>query len=91
MPRPALSDAWEEVLKKNAKQRMQKRPARFVIGYMAGGNPLWGRPFGKRGNLTLADTKMTDPLNRRQAEKLLEEMPCADAAIFELVPVKVNR
>lgn len=88
-------------MKKHAKQRMKKRPARFVVGYMGNGNALFGRK-SRVGNklVTLGCNRLdgeketvdiANPLNRRQAEALLKQMPCADCAIFELVPVEVNR
>jgi hypothetical protein len=81
-------------VKKNAKQRMKKRKAKYLVGYLRDGNAVFGREFGRRGNIGLGNDggiKLTDPMNRRQAKKLLADMPCDGCAIFELVPVEVNR
>lgn len=88
-------------MKARKRERMKKRRARFVVGYIGRGNVVFGRnpsssfgadarkPVTIRGDETNAST--ASPLTRHHAEKLLDEMPCGDCAIFELVPIKVNR
>lgn len=72
-------------MKKNAKARMKKRSDRFVVGYILPGNWLYGRGASFPSRNTML------PLTRKKAEKQLATMPSAGCAIFELVPVEVNR
>jgi len=78
-------------MKARAKQRMKKRRARFVVGYIRAGNILFGRKGYHTWPGAWRDCSIADPLTARQARELLAETPCADCAIFELVPVEVNR
>lgn len=73
-------------MKKNAKARMKKRRDRFIVGYIGAKNVL----FGKNKQIGSREEVAT-PMTRIRARKALLDMPCADCAIFELVPVEVNR
>lgn len=74
-------------MKARPQQRMAKRRDRFVVGYLGSGNGLFGKNTKPAGE----PSDMIDPMSRAKAERILKEMPCADCAIFELIPVKVNR
>lgn len=77
-------------MKKNAKARMAKRRTRFVVGYIGAGNIVFGRRSDPRKE-EFGFTDACEPLTMAQAKRLLAGMPCSDCAIFELVPVEVNR
>jgi hypothetical protein len=72
------------------KERWKTRRFKYLVGYMSAGNTMYSTRDGGRGGVE-RDTWYTDPMSWHQAERFLATMPCADAAIFELVPVKVNR
>lgn len=74
-------------MKRTPKARMAVRRDRFVVGYLSGGNIVFGRA-SRRGNVW---HDAAEPMTRLQAERLLRTFPCSGAAIFELVPIKVNR
>lgn len=85
-------------MKKRSRERMKKRRARFVVGYIGAGNLAFGRDRiripGRPKSISIREERnvnSTSPLSLKEAETLLDQMPCADCAIFELVPVKVNR
>jgi hypothetical protein len=77
-------------VKARSKARMKKRGDRFVVGYLGARNMVFSRARDLASS-SFNNTRSTEPMTKRQAAKLLDEMPCADCAIFELVPVKVNR
>lgn len=73
-----------------AKARMAKRRDRFVVGYVLPGNALFtSRDSGGATNGFIG-TSSIEPMTKRQAERLLAQMPCAGCAILELVPVQLN-
>ena len=76
-------------MKTRKRERIKARRDRFVVGYLARGNGVWSaaRPNAIDDTYTYIDRLMT----REQAEKRLAIMPSSDCAIFELVPIKVNR
>ena len=78
-------------MKKRAKDRMSKRRARFVVGYITSGNGVYstGQTWGNEDHPDSHGFMV--PMTRTKAKGLLTTMPCADCAIFELVPVEVNR
>jgi len=71
-------------MKTRMKERMAKRRARFLVGYICSGNLVFGKPAAVLDNGVW-------PLTRKQAEAVLNEMPSSDCAIFELIPRAVNR
>jgi len=60
------------------KERMKKRQDRFVVGYLTPGNCVYSRKSAK-------------PFTLRQARIFAAGMPSDRCAIFELVPVEINR
>lgn len=68
------------------KKRMKRRADRFVDGYLR-----HGIVFGRTPRSGFRYENCGEPMTRRQAERFLVTMPCKGAAIFELVPVQVNR
>lgn len=71
---------------REAKRRMVKRQRKYVVGYLAAGNTV----FVDRGVGSI-DSRWIDPMSRKRALAFLGVMPCAGCAVFELVPIAVNR
>lgn len=69
---------------KDAKTQWATRQKKYLVGYIASSNTLYG---GGPINLYTC----VDPLTRAQAAKRLSEMPCSGCAVFELVPVQINK
>lgn len=78
-------------MKVRAKQRMKRRRDRFVVGYLGAKNLVFCSTSDWEHHVRVGDRNAGDPMTLRNATKLLASMPCADCAIFELVPVEVNR
>ena len=60
-----------------------KRRDRYLVGYLGAKNTVYGQ-------LERHDFYV-DPLTLHRAKQKLAKMPCAGAAIFELVPITFNR
>lgn len=79
-------------MKERMKERMRKRRNRYTVGYIGAGNLVYGKKFGAKFPTLVGNAVETHyPLTRKEAERLIKLMPSADCAIFELVPVEVNR
>lgn len=77
-------------MKARMKERFKKHRFKYLVGYLSAGNTIYSTRDGGHCGIE-QDTWAADPMSWRQAEAFLATMPSADAAIFELVPVKVNR
>jgi len=67
-----------------AKQRIENRRDRYVVGYSPTGNPVYGktRPNG--------DFSCVTPMTAFAAKRELKRLPCEDGVIFKLVPVRLR-
>lgn len=66
------------------KQRMAVRKDRFLVGYIGAKNTVYGKDAANGRDYV-------DLLTLAQARRKLRDMPCDDCAIFELVPIEVNK
>lgn len=71
-----------------ARMQWWTRRKRFVVGYVASGNLLYGGSWSKT---RARHNDAIFPLTRKQAEVKLAEMASPGAVIFELRPMNVNR
>ncbi len=78
-------------MKKRARARMRCRRDRFVVGYISAKNPLFSNVNRSGTPMRFVDHECLDPMSLVQARRFVKTMPCANCAIFELVPVEVNR
>lgn len=74
--------------RKSPKVRMSKRRDRYVIGYLGSGNMVRCRE-PKPDEFQWSNGGL--PMSLTAARRALKTMPCADCAIFELVPREMNR
>lgn len=58
-------------------------PTRYVVGYIAKGNCVYGKD-----SLNRQVSRWLDPFTLRQAQRCLKNLPCARGGIFKLVRVK---
>lgn len=65
------------------RQEESKRRDRYFVGYVGAKNTMYGQ--------LNRQSQYADPLTLHRAKQVLAKMPCAGAAIYELVPIAFNR